>query len=259
MNAMRRLSGRIGQVVAHGCSACAAALDDLVFPWACLVCGAEARGWKGPFCPDCRAGLLADAGRTPRCPRCALPVGPHADLRGGCSQCRGHSFGFNRALALGPYEGAVRGLCLRLKHERDAWLAPWLSSLLAEARSEGLRELPPDAWIVPVPLHWRRRLLRGYNQAEALAHGLADGLRLEVHRPLRRIHSTDRLAGLGASERIREMRGAFAARPDPALRGRAVLLVDDILTTGATSSAAARALRQAGARRVILAVVARTP
>jgi ComF family protein len=196
--------------------------------------------------------------RASTCPRCALPVGPFADLRGGCAKCRGRSLGFDSALALGAYEGTMRDLCLRLKHERNAWLAPWLSGLLAEARRDELDQLPRDAWIVPIPLHWWRRLRRGYNQADALADGLARRLDLRVHQPLRRIKSTDRLARMGVTERLEALRGAFRARRDPGLRGRTVLLIDDILTTGATSGAAARALKKVGVRRVVVAVLART-
>jgi ComF family protein len=185
-------------------------------------------------------------------------VGPFADLHGGCAKCRGRPQGFDAALALGAYEGETRNLCLRLKHERNAWLAPWMSGLLAEARRTDLDQLPSDAWVVPVPLHWWRRLKRGYNQAEALAHGLARRLDLSVHKPLRRIKPTDRLAQMGVTERIEALRGAFRARSDPRLKGKTVLLVDDVLTTGATSGAAARALKQAGAKRVIVAVLART-
>src|SRR5262249_30266537 len=148
------------------------------------VCGDDAG--DGPFCASCRKDLLdgSAAAAAAACPRCALPVGPFADLRAGCAACRGRSLGFDASLALGPYEGALRELCLRLKHERNAWLAPWLSDLLVEARDKVVAHLPADAWIVPVPLHWWRHWRRGYNQAEALALGLGRRLNLPVHRPL---------------------------------------------------------------------------
>jgi len=260
MSLMRPLLSSMRQILAHGLASCAWAVDDLVFPWICLLCGTEGGTLHGPFCASCRARLLDAAAATgaSACPRCALPVGPHADLRRGCAECRGCSLGFDAALALGPYAESIRDLCLRLKHERDAWLAPWLGNLLADARQSELARLPRDAWIVPVPLHWWRRLQRGYNQAEALAKGLSRSLDLRVRQPLRRIKATDRLAHKTASERMDAMRHAFRARLDPGLKGRTILLVDDILTTGATCGAAARALKQAGAKRVIVAVLART-
>jgi ComF family protein len=236
------------------------AIDALVFPWSCAVCGAE--GLDGAFCPSCRRVLLEHSAKaaTSACPRCALPAGPYADLRRGCGDCRGRSLGFEAAIAMGAYEGTLRDLCLRLKLDRDAWLALWLCDLWIEARGEAIERLalPPDAWVVPVPLHWHRHWKRGYNQAEALAGGLARRLGRTVRRPLRRVAGTRKLVELSATDRARELRKAFRARTSRALKGRTILLVDDVLTTGATCGAAARALRKAGAKRVIVAVIART-
>jgi len=228
------------------------AIDALVFPWECALCGAP--GEASPFCEGCRAELLGASGVP--CERCAMPVGPWADRSGGCSECRGKSLGFDGVIALGPYAGPIRHLCLRLKAERNAWLAPWLAGVLAEARAEALR-VPGDSWVVPIPLHWRRRWWRGYNQSEALALGLSKRLALRLARPLRRVRATPPLARSGRSERARAMRDAFRAKASPSLQGRVVLLVDDILTTGATCGAAARTLKRAGAARVIAVVVGR--
>jgi ComF family protein len=230
------------------------ALADLVAPPACPTCGAETRG--DPFCPDCRGELL-DAASSPTCPRCGLLVGPWANLAGGCFQCRGKPLGFDAVLALAPYQGPVRDLCLRLKHRRDAWLARWLIELVADARRGPLEaevRRDPGSLVVPVPLHWTRRFERGYNQAEALADALSRCLGLRSSRPLRRVKRTAILAGAGRTERAERLRGAFRSRP---VKGRTVLLVDDILTTGATCGSAARALKKAGARRVVAIVVAR--
>ena len=187
-----------------------------------------------------------------------MPAGPFADLDGGCSECRGRPLGFDRAIALGPYQGPIRQLCLSLKRERNAWMARWVAEVLAEGQSgplsEEARGLP---LVVPIPLHWRRRLTRGYNQAEALAVGLGRALGLEVRPGLRRVVATPKLALSGRTERAKLMRDAFRPRGLRGLRGRPVLLVDDILTTGATSGAAARALKRAGASRVVVVVVAR--
>jgi ComF family protein len=186
-----------------------------------------------------------------------MPVGPFGDSKEGCADCRGRSLGFDQAFALGPYEGAIRALCLQLKHESNAWLAPWLSDLLLEARHDALGRLPADSWVVPVPLHWWRQWQRGYNQAEALALGLARRLQLPVRHLLRRVVATSRLASMGLTERQEVMRRVFRARRNARVAGRTVILVDDILTSGATCGAAARALRAAGAARVIAVVIAR--
>lgn len=238
--------------------ALSSALDELVFPWSCAICGMEGLG--GPFCYSCRRRVLNEARQAMgvACPRCALSAGPFADLRGGCAACRDRSLGFDAALALGRYEGDIQDLCLRLKHERNAWLAPWLSDLFVEARRDALDNLPSDAWIVPVPLHWWRQCRRGYNQAEALAHGLARRLNLPVHRLLRRVAATQQLARKGRTARAKLMRGVFKSRAGRELIGRTIILVDDVLTTGATCGDAARALKEAGAAWVVVVVIART-
>jgi ComF family protein len=234
------------------------AFCQLVFPWLCPLCGEE--GQAAPFCLTCRRKILeqaADAGGR-ACPRCALSAGPFADLRGGCAACRDRTLGFDAALALGPYTGEIQKLCLRLKNDRNAWLAPWLSDLFVEARGDALSQMPPDTCIVPVPLHWLRRCQRGYNQAEALAEGLGRRLNFPVLHSLRRVVATAQLAHKGRTARSEVMRGAFQPRSGSHLVGRTVLLVDDILTTGATCGYAARALKRAGAARVVVVVIART-
>lgn len=230
------------------------AIDALVFPWECPICDVSTTG--SPFCESCRQELVEASGES--CPRCAMPLGPWSDRSGGCSECRGRPLGFDQAIALGPYEGPIRNLCLRLKHETDAWLAPWLADVMIEARAE-LRGLPKGSLVVPIPLHWRRRWERGYNQSEALARGLARRLSLRLAQPLRRPLATPRLAKAGRTERARVMSDAFRVRRGASrtIEGRTILLVDDILTSGATAGAAARTLKRAGAARVVVAVIAR--
>lgn len=227
-------------------------LAGLLYPALCQACEAITAG--GPFCEACAAELRDAAG--PACPRCAMPVGPWARLDGGCSECRGRPLGFDAAIALGPYQGPIRAACLRMKRERGAWMAPWLADLVVEAHEGQLRG-EADAVVVPVPLHWRRQWTRGYNQAEALARRVARRLDLPLSPALRRIVATPPLARIGRERRADLMRGAFRTRSARGVQGRAVLLVDDILTTGATCGGAARALKRAGARRVTAVVVAR--
>jgi ComF family protein len=165
--------------------------------------------------------------------------------------------GFDATLALGPYDGVLRNLCLHIKRESNAWLARSLIDLLIRAKGDVLSTLVGNSWVVPVPLHWSRLWQRGYNQADALACALAQRLGLPVHRVLQRVVATQRLAPMGLSERQEVMRNAFRARDDQQLVGRTVLLVDDILTTGTTCGAAARTLRRAGAARVVAVVIGR--
>lgn len=159
-------------------------------------------------------------------------------------------------MAAGPYRGLLRDACLALKHEQGAWYGAWLADLIFEAHTERMLAAGINL-VVPVPLHWWKRWRRGYNQSELIAGRLAQRLGVPCRRLLKRIRGGSILAGLSRSERLDRMRHAFRSRWRVGLRGEVVLLVDDVLTTGATSGAAARALRKAGAGCVVLAVVAR--
>jgi ComF family protein len=178
-------------------------------------------------------------------------------LQHGCTHCRGLTLHFEQAVRLGPYEGALREVVLRLKHAPGALLAELLGERWAVWCEPRLRALQADV-VVPVPLHWLRRFRRGYNQSEALARSLAQHLGLPC-RPgwLRRIRNTPHQTGRSPSGRRSNVQDAFRARPRAALHGRTVLLIDDVLTTGSTCSEAAKALRKAGAARVVVAVLAR--
>jgi ComF family protein len=144
-----------------------------------------------------------------------------------------------------------------MKHETGAGLAERLGELWAAHAQGRLRAIQAEA-IVPVPLHWWRRWQRGYNQSEALADALATHLGIPCQRGwLRRIRLTLQQTQQTPHARRRNVRGAFRASNDCALRGRSILLVDDVLTTGSTASEAARALRKAGAAQVTVAVLAR--
>jgi ComF family protein len=228
------------------------AFDRLVFPSICEVCGKG--GLPGPFCEDCRRELIEAAGSV--CPRCAMPVGPHTNLEKGCADCRGHGLGFDAAVALGTYQGPIRALCLSIKNEPSGWLCAHLTDLLMESQGEVLRSAHPCC-VVPVPLHWRRRIARGYNQADALADRLSKRLKVPRVHALRRVASTPKLARLGREERANLMRHAFTAKRSRITPGGTLILVDDILTTGSTCGAAARALKASGASRVIAAVIGR--
>jgi ComF family protein len=160
-------------------------------------------------------------------------------------------------VALGWYSGDLGGLCLELKRKPGAWLGEWLGYWLARYRRDRILGLGVEV-VVPVPLHWWRRWRRGHNQAERIAWGLARELKLPLRPALRRVRSVEKLASLSRTERLEAMKGAFSVVSENRVRGRTILLVDDVLTSGATCGAAARALKAAGAKRVVAAVVART-
>lgn len=229
-------------------------LIEAAFPISCVECDALIEHGPGPFCDVCHEEAIDSAGD--RCPRCALPVGPFAWIEDGCAWCGKRALGFDEAMALGPYEGPIRTACLRLKHKQNAWIARGLADLLVEVHGERARSWG-DVVVTSVPLHWGRRLERGFNQSDELAERLAQRLGAPTARALTRVRKTRKLAALSRTERAEVMRGAFRVRNDARVRGRTIVLVDDIMTTGATCGAAARALKAAGAHRVVALVVAR--
>jgi ComF family protein len=230
-------------------------LIDLVYPPRCLVCLRPPRLSRDHFCEDCSEGLFVDPAAV--CPACAATVGPHACHDGRCGVCRNEGFGFDAALRLGAYKGALAAAVLKMKHAGCEGLA----ELVAErwARRDAARVAAAGVGVVaPVPLHWRRRLVRGYNQSAAVAHTVARTLGLPC-RPglLRRGRHTASQRKMTAAARRDNVRDAFTLGIGARVRGTHVLLVDDVMTTGATASEAARALKRGGAARVTVAVLAR--
>jgi ComF family protein len=228
---------------------------DLVYPPRCLLCLRPPRLGRDHFCETCSASLFHDPHTV--CPRCSSNVGPYAGHDGRCGLCRNESFGFDAAVRLGLYEGVLQRAILRIKHASQEGLAELLGERWAQREREKFGALRIDA-VVPVPLHWWRRLRRGYNQSAAVAWGLSSRLSLPLRgRWLWRKRNTASQKALSPPDRRENVRGAFAPgfRATPA--GRHVLLVDDVMTTCATASEAAFALKRAGAGRVTVAVLAR--
>jgi ComF family protein len=230
-------------------------LLHLLYPGCCHACGGALPPGEPHFCPRCRPALLIDP--FPACPRCAATLGPYAASDAGCPECRGEAFRFERAVRLGPYDGVLRDLILRLKHHTGEGLAELVGGLWARRAEGEFRSLAAEA-LVPVPLHWFRRWRRGYNQSAAIAFGIGRALGIPSHPSwLRRVRNTPRQTAQSFAGRRENVRGAFDARGGAGLRGKTVLLVDDVLTTGATDSEAAHALRSAGVARVAVAVLGR--
>lgn len=209
------------------------------------------------LCGACRAGLAVPA-LAGQCPRCGAPAGPYAHVAAqGCRACGGgRRLGVARAVVIGPYGGTLARLVRRLKYHGREELGEPLGRLLAERVAEaGLRA---DV-VVPVPMSEARRRERGFDHAERIADGLAAALGLGVARALTRVRETPPLFARGARERREALLGAFSVRERDAARvtGRRVLLVDDVITTGASLTACALALRAGGTREVAAAAVAR--
>jgi ComF family protein len=190
------------------------------------------------FCVTCRTPF-----------RNAFPL----DARGMCALCRNGLRGFDAAYCYGAYEGALRDLLHLFKYARVQPLERPLGDLLARA-------LPLDERfdaVVPVPLHWRRGWERGFNQSELLARAVSRRCGAPLRDVLSRRRYTRPQAGLTNTARRENVAAAFRVKGRRRLDGKAVLLIDDVMTTGSTATACARALKRAGAKRVALLTVAR--
>jgi len=201
--------------------------------------------------------------------RCGLPfASPHAldAMEPECGACRAEEPPFACVRSFGLYTGKLRQLVLRLKFGGEEQLGVRLGELLAGTWDSMPGERAPgEILVVPVPLHASRRRERGFNQSELLAAGLVRALARRkngiaphvVKGCLRRLRATPPQTGLSVAARRENLRGAFAV-PDPAvIEGRTLVLIDDVMTTGATLSACARVLHRAGAARVLGLTLAR--
>jgi ComF family protein len=230
---------------------------DLLFPLQCAICGR--RG--AILCAACLA--TARAPDAPQCARCNAPLPAAVEAAGTpvgrCAACQAEPPGALAGLRVAArYEDTIRLAIIELKFHRQRRLAEPLGDLLAGAT---FPLLPVVDMVAPVPLHPTRRRERGFNQAELLARRCGQRLGRPVRADLLlRVRATPSQVRLTSVERHANMRGAFAAMPATATRvaGRAVLLVDDVCTSGATLTAAATALREAGAAAVWGAAVARS-
>ncbi len=228
---------------------------DLLLPPSCASCGAPA-GQAQALCPDCWGGLHFIT--APYCACCGLPFefpAAFADAR--CAACLADPPLFAAARAALSYNEGSKGLILPFKNSDRTDFAPLFARMMAQA---GRELLDKSDVLVPVPLHWRRLFARRYNQAGLLALLLGRGAKKPVRlRGLVRRKPTPAQGHLPRRLRARNVAGAFAAPKGETahMEGRAVLLVDDVLTTGATANACARALLQAGAKEVNVLALAR--
>jgi ComF family protein len=192
------------------------------------------------------------------CSQCGLFLSNPVPLHGAelCGHCRRGVFGFEQARSFGAYDGGLRDILQHFKYRGFRPLARPLGDRLAQA----LERFSDTSWdlILPVPLHRNRERQRGFNQASLLAKrvGRLSGTRLG-DKDCVRVRDTPPQAGLRAAERRKNVKGAFAVPRPERVRGLRVLLVDDVMTTGATADACARALLDAGVRRVSVLSLAR--
>jgi ComF family protein len=230
----------------------AGALLDLVFPPICPLCRARlGAGRRDPLCGACWQAL--ERIDEPVCRLCGLPL----TIPGLCGACRRRRPAFSYARAAARYGDVVREALHAFKFGGRRALAAPLGDLLAAPGPGALPEAAPDL-LLPVPLHPRRRRERGFNQSLLLARRVGRAWGLPVRSDiLRRTAATSPQTDLSAQARRANVRGAFLLRRPELVAGRHVVLVDDILTTGATAGECARVLREAGAATVGVLTVAR--
>ena len=220
------------------------AVIDVVLPPRCPGCGEIVDG-DDRFCATCFGQMLALG--PPQCACCGVPLPHDGDAAARCGACLADPPPFDHARAPFAYGGPARKLVLALKHGRRLHLA----RMMARAMLRVAGDLPDDAVIVPVPSHRWRLWQRGFNQAAQIARHLSrqSGRPLVVD-ALERIKPTPTTKGLSRRSRQKNVQGAFRVMKPEAIRGRAVIVVDDVMTTGATVAACARQLRRGGARQV---------
>jgi ComF family protein len=205
------------------------ALENSIMPLCCVFCGIRTLPPENHICSGCDADL-------PRVDSPPPPVSSPLDYE----------------VAPLAYEFPVDAAIKALKFKRRLFYGPALAELLCRA----CRHLPEDIdAVLPVPLHWRRRWLRGFNQADEIAAPVAKHLGIPLLRNVKRIRATPFQSGLSARARARNLHGAFAVRG--ALLAKHVLLVDDVITTGATVRQLARVLRRTGVAKISALAVAR--
>ena len=220
------------------------ALVDLFYPEWCVSCDARASDVLCRACFDALPWMGA-----PNCGRCGLPTAFETPA---CGACKNVDFGFETARAPLRYEGVGKEIVHALKYRGYTRV---VEKLAAPLLHEAARGSGPFDRVVPVPLHWARLRERGFNQAALLARGVAGRINAPVSDTLQVVRSTRDQVELSAAERRANVAGAFSAGGRP--RGR-ILLVDDVLTTGATLSACAATLLRAGAAEVHAVSLCRT-
>ena len=235
----------------------------LVAPPRCADCGREGHPWGGlrsvlpHLCLPCQAAAVPP--EENRCSRCGGPVGPFIDTARSCIHCRRDRFHFATVIRLGIYQSALGRMCLAAKQPHAEELAAALADLLWQRESQALCSVGAHL-VIPVPHHWKENLRTSPHAPETMAAVLSRRLRVDLATHiLAKVRRTEKQFMLPPSRRRTNLKGAFHVprRFHSDVEGRRILLVDDVLTTGATADEAARALLAAGASAVAVTVIAR--
>ncbi|PKN33569.1 MAG: amidophosphoribosyltransferase [Deltaproteobacteria bacterium HGW-Deltaproteobacteria-19] len=234
-----------------------AGLADLVFPPRCASCSGKLEdGAHFSLCEGCRSGIGII--HSPLCTVCGEPFASDAEKDHPCGSCLVGPPPFATARSLGRYDGVLMTMIHRLKYREQSRLAEPLGRLLAAGDYPGLR-IGEASLVIPVPLHPRRLRQRGFNQSLLLAKavGKSHGIPVDA-RSLRKPVASDPQVSLGRRQRERNVRGVFVVADAERIKGKGILLVDDVYTTGSTLKECARVLLRAGAREVSVLTLARS-
>ncbi|MDD3694633.1 MAG: ComF family protein [Lentisphaeria bacterium] len=226
-------------------------LDQVLSPDVCLLCRQEPATTE-MLCPACQESLPA-FGEL----RCALCGGERPALLEVCRACvEAGGFLWFRGVSAFPFRDSIREAIHRYKYKGHTYLARFFARHMLQAwQSHGAPARPE--LLVPVPLHWRREMQRGYNQATLIAEFLSREMKIPCLEALTRKRKTAQQAGLSREERMRNLKNAFALKNNISVKGRSILLLDDVLTTGNTLQEASRVLLQAGAAELSVICIAR--
>ncbi|MFO7821231.1 MAG: ComF family protein [Lentisphaeria bacterium] len=228
-------------------------IETLVFPNLCPACKQERIATHNSIgvCNTCAKSLIPLP--TPRCKACGGIVDGVLEVCGECAAnpCRN----WDHAVTVYAYGSYVRHLIHRFKYRGTVELAPGFARVMADSLTAH-SVLQPDA-IIAVPMHWRRKFMRGYNQAEILASLIGRIISVPCIRPLKRTKNSKRQATLDFDKRRKNVEQVFSAKRKTNLEGYHIVLIDDILTTGATLDSATIALKEAGAAVVEVLTLAR--
>ena len=248
---------------------------QLVFPPTCFGCGDalnflsnDPGNQRVPFskrrsqelwCTTCHSELCGDL--IDRCYTCAATVHPSNPYGNHCPLCNDLNVRFERAISIGDYRGKLQELVIQLKREKSDALAVQLGRLIAEQMDKF--DVPADRqdsidYLAPIPTHWTRRLKRGFHASAVIAEGVSQRTGIPTKTNLLRCNkSTEKQGTLSNTARFDNMRGAFKVSKTIDLENKSVMIVDDVMTSGATINAAASALKQAGAAKIWVGIAAR--
>ena len=228
-------------------------LNELLWPAVCINCRESIGQSDNNLCKKCWHELLGCTGAD-YCSRCGRDASKFALLEGACPDCQGKEFHFDRIARSGIYREALQTMILSFKHDRTELDSA--VGFLANSALQGSGFYDDIELFVPVPLHWSRRLVRGYNQSQVLAGKLKHPT-ARISTDLVRIRRTKLQPAMASpAARAKNVAGAFAVRHGHNFSNRKICLVDDIKTSGATLNECAKTLKQAGASKVYALILA---